>query len=224
MSCLLRVLLSMSCLTSVALADSLQSASELVQFYAKEYVLEQRPAATRGIAAGQSPIADPGRGIAGVRKGKTAPAAELAGSAASGAGTSSRPVSPEIVAAESARPASVVDFHNIVFPSGSYSIPAESYRQLDEIGTALSLLGDTFPDVHFVIEGHTDNLGGAHENRELSFNRANAIRRYLLVKHGVEPSHLEAVGMGEGQPVSSNSTRQGRARNRRVSIRNNRNP
>lgn len=194
---------------STARADVVRSASELIDFF-QGIPSQELPAptsATRGLESG--------RGVAGVRQGN----GRAEGSSSSG--VAGQVALPE-AGRPAARPSGGVDFHNIVFDSGSFSIPSESYRQLDEIGMALAVLSDSFPDMQFIIEGHTDSLGGALANRELSFNRANAIRRYLLVKHDIAPGHLEAIGMGESQPLSSNATRQGRALNRRVSIKNNR--
>lgn len=198
--------------TSIASGQSVQSAGELVEFYDKVWQQSEEPAlqkpATRGI--------DGDRGIAGIRQGGAGSSGNVANPVATGSGNG-----PGNGSAASGKG---VDFHNIVFDSGSYAIQPDAYLQLDEIGTALSLLSRRFPQIRFTIEGHTDSLGDPDSNRELSFNRANAIRRYLLVKHAIAPSHLEAVGMGESQPMASNSTRQGRALNRRVSIQGNRNP
>ena len=69
-----------------------------------------------------------------------------------------------------------------------------------------------------VIEGHTDSTGPDGYNQGLSERRAEAVQGYL-VDHGVSPSNLSTVGYGEAQPVADNSTREGRALNRRVELR-----
>ncbi len=65
------------------------------------------------------------------------------------------------------------------------------------------------------IQGHTDNVGDPEANRALSRRRAEMVRTYL-VGHGIAESRLTAVGIGPDRPVESNSTADGRARNRRV--------
>jgi len=65
------------------------------------------------------------------------------------------------------------------------------------------------------IEGHTDDRGSDTYNQRLSEKRANAILRFL-VKNGIDPDRLEAVGYGEAKPIDTNKTEDGRERNRRV--------
>ncbi len=70
-------------------------------------------------------------------------------------------------------------------------------------------------DVRLTIEGHTDDTGGPETNRPLSLARAAAVKRHL-VSRGVDAGRLELVGYGMDRPVASNTTDEGRARNRRV--------
>jgi len=65
------------------------------------------------------------------------------------------------------------------------------------------------------IEGHTDSVGNDAANLKLSQNRANEVMA-ALIKEGVDPGRMEAVGFGETRPISSNATKQGRAENRRT--------
>ena len=71
------------------------------------------------------------------------------------------------------------------------------------------------PEAQIDVEGHTDNLGSAERNMELSQQRADAVRTYLI-SQGVQADRLTAIGYGPTRPVATNSTRQGRITNRRV--------
>jgi outer membrane protein OmpA-like peptidoglycan-associated protein len=68
------------------------------------------------------------------------------------------------------------------------------------------------------IEGHTDNVGGARYNLDLSNRRAVSVQRALVDEHGIESARLTTRGYGLERPVESNDTAEGRARNRRVEL------
>ena len=72
-------------------------------------------------------------------------------------------------------------------------------------------------DFNFIIEGHTDNTGVAEHNLQLSQERADAIKAYLIRK-GVKSKRLEAKGYGQTRPIESNDTERGREINRHVEI------
>jgi len=65
--------------------------------------------------------------------------------------------------------------------------------------------------------GHTDSIGSNAYNQKLSMRRANAVKAYLVSK-GIEANRIYTEGKGETQPVASNKTKEGRAKNRRVEI------
>ena len=74
------------------------------------------------------------------------------------------------------------------------------------------------PKLELVIEGHTDNVGGAQFNLEVSRKRAEAVKRCLLDKAGISEVRLTTVGYGLSRPIADNSTEEGRAKNRRVEL------
>ncbi len=74
-----------------------------------------------------------------------------------------------------------------------------------------------YPDSTVVVVGHTDSVGGAAYNLDLSSRRASAVAA-ILVGNGVSPGRIRTVGRGENEPIATNLTPEGRARNRRVEI------
>jgi outer membrane protein OmpA-like peptidoglycan-associated protein len=102
----------------------------------------------------------------------------------------------------------------VQFVTDSTRLLRRTLPVLDTIAKALVAM----PDAHWEVQGHTDNVGTAEHNMVLSRGRAQAVLDYL-VSHGVDRSHLMAVGFGETRPVVSNATVEGRAQNRRVQLR-----
>lgn len=101
----------------------------------------------------------------------------------------------------------------IQFDLGKASIKSSSNKILDEI---VQILKD-YPDYNMTIDGYTDNTGRAERNLELSKERANSVRDYFISK-GIDANRLMADGHGDANPVASNKTRAGRAKNRRVEM------
>ena len=66
-----------------------------------------------------------------------------------------------------------------------------------------------------IIEGHTDNTGTREHNLDLSDRRARSVRRWLIA-NGIDPRQLDVVGYGPDRPVAENTTKKGKADNRRV--------
>lgn len=84
-----------------------------------------------------------------------------------------------------------------------------------ELAKVASFLKD-YPSASAEIEGHTDSLGKAEYNRDLSQRRADAVRRALIERFHVDPARLTAKGYGPDRPIADNGTAEGRAKNRRV--------
>ncbi|MBW2475839.1 MAG: OmpA family protein [Deltaproteobacteria bacterium] len=75
-----------------------------------------------------------------------------------------------------------------------------------------------YPDVKFLLAGHTDSIGSDTYNMELSKHRAAAVKKYLVEQFGIAAHLLYPRGYGERQPIASNILEEGRQRNRRVEV------
>jgi len=84
----------------------------------------------------------------------------------------------------------------------------------DELSKLIAFL-QANPKVHIQIEGHTDDVGTAQYNQELSTARAKAVYDFLIA-HNIPAERLSYKGFGFTQPVQDNSTEEGRAQNRRT--------
>lgn len=102
---------------------------------------------------------------------------------------------------------------DISFASGRSDIQPKFRQILDDF--ARGLQGN--PNARVTIIGHTDNVGSDAVNDPLSVNRAASVRNYLTTR-GVPVAHISIDGRGEREPIASNATAEGRARNRRVEI------
>ena len=100
---------------------------------------------------------------------------------------------------------------NINFDFDSYQIRPESEEPLNEL---VRMMWD-YPQMTIEVYGHTDSIGTPEYNQKLSENRAGAVVEYLS-NHGVSPSRIKSFGYGLRYPIDTNSTEEGRFRNRRV--------
>lgn len=99
----------------------------------------------------------------------------------------------------------------ILFDFNKYEIKDDIKNSLNTLARALK----TNKDIRIKIDGYTDFIGSEGYNLELSVKRAKAIKNYLISKGAIE-NNISIEGYGEQNPVSSNNTENGRARNRRV--------
>jgi outer membrane protein OmpA-like peptidoglycan-associated protein len=97
------------------------------------------------------------------------------------------------------------------FKIGSADITAESVAKLEDVYQSLR----DNPEIEVEISGHTDNTGSRALNSELSLARADAVKTYL-VGRGINSFRIRTKGYGPDRPVGSNSTAEGRAKNRRI--------
>ncbi len=102
---------------------------------------------------------------------------------------------------------------DVQFESNSARMLPGSEASIRELAATLR----ANPEVRIEVRGHTDSLGPAEVNRDLSLRRATAVRQ-ALIDLGIAPSRVTAIGYGEDYPIEDNSTAAGRARNRRVEI------
>lgn len=102
------------------------------------------------------------------------------------------------------------------FKSNGAVLPDEVKARLDQMVTGLK----TDPKSVFIeIEGHTDNQGATLYNEHLGLERAEMVKRYLYEQHQVPLHKINVISYGEAKPVASNTSRVGRAQNRRVVVR-----
>ena len=106
----------------------------------------------------------------------------------------------------------------MLFSSGSYNVTPRAREVLGKVAKVVN----NKPDFEFMVEGHTDNVPIKNtcikNNWDLSVLRATAVVNILQNDFGVSPSRMTAAGRGEYVPVTSNSTPEGRAINRRTRI------
>lgn len=106
----------------------------------------------------------------------------------------------------------LIVLEDVTFESGQAIIKKEALKKLDAIFLRIQAT-----DSSINITGHTDNVGNERDNKLLSFERANAIKQFLLDK-GIALNRIHAEGVGESQPNTTNDTVEGRQKNRRVEI------
>jgi outer membrane protein OmpA-like peptidoglycan-associated protein len=106
----------------------------------------------------------------------------------------------------------IINFkEKVLFAYDRADLGSSAQGNLDKLVNILN----KYPDTNIEVLGHTDAKGSDDYNQGLSERRANAVITYLR-GHNVNTARLRAKGMGEGDPVASNDTEEGRAQNRRV--------
>ncbi len=99
-----------------------------------------------------------------------------------------------------------------LFATGKTEIREDSAEDIKNLGVFMQ----TYPTTTTVIEGHTDSVGSAAMNKDLSQRRAEAVREYLVKNYNIDANRIKAVGYGPDRPVADNSTAEGRKMNRRI--------
>jgi OOP family OmpA-OmpF porin len=115
-------------------------------------------------------------------------------------------------------PEKVAEFTGVIkgiqFHTGSAKIRKSSKKTLN---AAVAILKE-YPSIRIEVSGHTDNVGKDEKNLTLSRKRADYVKWYLVDK-GIDPLRITTVGYGPERPISDNSTKGGRADNRRIEFR-----
>jgi len=101
----------------------------------------------------------------------------------------------------------------LMFDVDSYNLRSATRQNLQELSDVLQKYDET----EVLVQGHTDSTGDEQYNLELSNNRAKSVQAYLVTQ-GVSNSRLVTMGLGESEPIATNSTASGRQQNRRVEI------
>jgi outer membrane protein OmpA-like peptidoglycan-associated protein len=101
-----------------------------------------------------------------------------------------------------------------LFAMDSDEVQAGAY---DTLAKVAELIG-TYDDHKVLIIGHSDAVGHAAYNRQLSERRAELVKQFFIDNFQLPPDRLAAEGVGEARPIASNATPQGRRANRRVEI------
>ncbi|GAB3641467.1 OmpA family protein [Spirosoma arcticum] len=101
----------------------------------------------------------------------------------------------------------------VYFNVSKYDLKPESFPELDGLVTVMQ----DNPTMTIKLEGHTDTVGDFDANVELSRNRVNEVRRYLVSK-GISGGRIEAIGYGPSRPINTNRSLKERPENRRVEM------
>jgi OOP family OmpA-OmpF porin len=103
----------------------------------------------------------------------------------------------------------------VLFDFDKSTIKGNYSKDIDALADVMK----KYEDLNVTIEGHTDNLNRSKNpnyNKKLSQRRADAIKKYLVEKSGIDAKRLTAIGFGAEKPIASNDTEEGRQKNRRV--------
>jgi OOP family OmpA-OmpF porin len=123
-------------------------------------------------------------------------------------------LSPEVIR-EAFLSAGLLESNLILFETGSDRLLDPSRGLLAAVAGVLA----EFPDARLRVEGHTDDVGSAASNLELSRRRAETVREFLIESGGMSAGRIEAIGLGEAEPLVPNDSPARRALNRRVVLR-----
>jgi len=107
----------------------------------------------------------------------------------------------------------IVNMPDVLFKLNSASLTSDARERLAKVAGVLI----AYPDIQVEVDGYTDNTGSAGYNQQLSQQRAETVRSYL-VQQGVPSGSVAAKGFGPNDPIASNDSSEGRRQNRRVNL------
>ena len=110
----------------------------------------------------------------------------------------------------------VAGYHDVAYFETGKDMPIFSELNEDSWDNLKAVM-DKHPEIKVTVTGHTDNVGKDAANLKLSQSRADNIKK-MLVEKGIAANRITAIGKGESEPAESNSTPEGRAKNRRIEI------
>jgi outer membrane protein OmpA-like peptidoglycan-associated protein len=102
----------------------------------------------------------------------------------------------------------------LLFAAGSDEVQPGAYDALAKVAELIS----TYDNRQVLIIGHSDSMGDAERNRQLSKRRAELVKQFFVKNFNVAANRLSTDGLGEARPIASNATEQGRGANRRVEV------
>jgi outer membrane protein OmpA-like peptidoglycan-associated protein len=102
---------------------------------------------------------------------------------------------------------------DVLFDTAKFTLRPEAREKLAKVAGIVA----GHPGLRLAVEGHTDSVGGDDYNQQLSEDRGQSVRDYL-VQQGIAGTSVSSKGFGKTQPVASNETASGRQQNRRVEL------
>jgi len=104
-------------------------------------------------------------------------------------------------------------FDNLNFEANMPNLVAGSDKTIQDLAKIMA----AYPRVQVKVTGHTDNAGDSLQNRKLSLKRAFAVKG-LLIANGIQDLRIDFTGRGSSNPIASNTTEDGKAKNRRIEV------
>ncbi len=105
--------------------------------------------------------------------------------------------------------------NDVMFGFDKAGLSDDAKAELDEFAAVVKAVEG---HAYIEVQGHTDNIGSEGYNLELGYKRAEAAMRYLNMEQGIPLFRMNVISYGEYKPIADNSTKEGRAQNRRVAL------
>jgi outer membrane protein OmpA-like peptidoglycan-associated protein len=108
----------------------------------------------------------------------------------------------------------IVRIYGLTFASGKSAIEPKFFILLSKVKTII----EAYEGCSLVVQGHTDDVGNEKNNKKLSKDRAESVKQYFVANSTITEEKIMSVGFGSDRPVAKNSTKAGRALNRRIDV------